>query len=407
MHIIYLHQYFVTPDQPGGTRSYEMARRLVAAGHRVDMITTDQQAKGDGLAWRESDEAGIRVHWARQPYDNSMGWLGRMKAFVGFAIAASRRAASIREADVIFATSTPLTIAIPAIFASWRLNKPYVFEVRDVWPAVPIALGALNNPVLRWLAYKLEHIAYHRAARVVALAPGMAEEVARTGYPLNRIQVIPNGCDNDIFGTVSSGGADTLAQYAEWLGDHPLIIFAGTLGKANNVGYLAEVAAAMLVHDPEIRFVIIGAGADRDNIITQATQLGVLNINLKVLDAVPKRTLATWIQRSSFCVALFSGPRILWKDSVQNKFFDALSAGKPVFSNNNGWQCQIAEQNDVGCEISKENPDAAAVLLRDRARDSQWLEGAALRAKRLSDGVFSRDRQAEDLIKCLESVVKI
>lgn len=406
MRIVYLHQYFVTPDQPGGTRSYEMARRLVAAGHRVDMITTDQQAQGDGPAWRETDEAGIRVHWSRQPYDNSMGWIGRMKAFVGFAIAAARRAASFRDADIIFATSTPLTIAIPAIFASWRLKKPYVFEVRDVWPAVPIALGALKNPVLRWLARRLEHVAYHRATRVVALAPGMAEEVARTGYPPERIDVIPNGCDNDIFGSVSADGADALDGYTDWLADHPLILFAGTLGKANNVGYLADVAAAMLARDPDIRFVIIGAGADRDAIAAHAAKLGVLDRNLKLVPAVPKRALARWIQRASICLAMFSGPRILWKDAVQNKFFDALSAGKPVISNHEGWQCQIAVEHDVGGAMSSENPDEAAACLQKYARDTQWLEGAAVRAKSLASDRFSRDTLAIQLEQCLTKVAK-
>ena len=406
MRIVYLHQYFVTPDQPGGTRSYEMARRLVAAGHRVDMITTDQQAQGDGPAWRETNEAGIQVHWARQPYNNSMGWIGRMKAFVGFAIAASRRAVSFRDADIIFATSTPLTIAIPAIFASWWLKKPYVFEVRDVWPAVPIALGALKNPIMRWLAHRLEHVAYHRATRVVALAPGMAEEVARTGYPPERIDVIPNGCDNDIFGTMPTDGAEALAEYTVWLGDHPLILFAGTLGKANNVGYLADVAAAMLARDPDVRFVIIGAGADRDAIAAHAAKRGVLDLNLKLIPAVPKRVLAGWIQRASICLALFSGPRILWKDAVQNKFFDALSAGKPVISNHEGWQCQIAVENDVGGSMSGENPDAAAETLLRHVRDDVWLTGAAQRTKRLAHGRFNRDTLACQLENCLTAAVR-
>lgn len=404
MHIVYLHQYFVTPDQPGGTRSYEMARRLVAAGHQVDMITSDQQPVPGGPAWRVTEEGGIRVHWKNQPYDNSMGWLDRIKAFLAFAIAASRRAASFRDANVIFATSTPLTIAIPAIYASWRLKKPYVFEVRDVWPAVPIALGALNNPLLRWLARRLEHQAYHNAVHVVALAPGMGDEVASTNYPRDRITIIPNGCDNDIFGAAPAN--DALAGYSEWLGDHPLIIFAGTLGKANNVGYLADVAAAMLKRDPDVRFAIIGNGADRDAIGRHAAGLGVLDRNLKLVPAVPKHALAGWVQRASICLAMFSGPPILWKDAVQNKFFDALSAGKPVFSNHEGWQCQIAAEHDIGGSMSADDPDAAAETLLRHARDQAWLARVARRAKALAEGRFSRDDLAAQLERCLVDVVE-
>lgn len=404
MRIVYLHQYFVTPDKPGGTRSYEMARRLVAAGHHVDMVTSDQQPEPGAPAWRVTEEAGIRIHWKNQSYGNSMGWIERIRAFFGFAIGASRRAASLRDADIIFATSTPLTIAIPAIYASWRLKKPYVFEVRDVWPAVPIALGALENPLLRWLARRLEHTAYHRAERVVALAPGMGDEVASTGYPHDRITIIPNGCDNDIFGAAPADNA--LTEYAEWLGDRPLILFAGTLGKANKVGYLADVAAAMLGRDPDIRFAIIGAGAERDAIAERAARLGVLDRNLKLVPAVPKRVLAGWIQRASICLALFSGPRILWKDAVQNKFFDALSAGKPVISNHEGWQCKLAEEHDVGGVMSPDDPEAAAEYLEVRARDRAWLEGASRRAKALANGRFNRDTLAAQLEECLLTVAR-
>lgn len=305
---------------------------------------------------------------------------------------------------MIFATSTPLTIAIPAIYASWRTGTPYVFEVRDVWPAVPIALGALKNPVLRWLARKLEHTAYHRAAHVVALAPGMGDEVASTGYPRDRITIIPNGCDNHIFGAATDGSA--LDDYRQWLGSHPLVLFAGTLGKANDVGYLADVAKAMLARDPDIRFAIIGAGAERDVIKARAVELGVLDVNFKMIDAVPKRVLASWIQRATLCIALFSGPRVLWKDAVQNKFFDALAAGKPVISNQEGWQCKIAEQHDVGALMPHDDAEAAADIILRHARDREWLDGARLRTAELAEGRFSRDNLAADLERTLRKVVE-
>lgn len=403
MKIVYLHQYFVTPEQPGGTRSFEMARRLVAAGHQVEMITSDQNAKMGEDGWRVSDEAGITVHWKSQPYSNAMGFFARLKAFVAFAFASSQRAASIRDADVIFATSTPLTIAIPAMYASFRTKTPYVFEVRDVWPAVPIALGALRNPVLKWLARRLEYAAYHRAAHVVALAPGMGDEVASTGYPHENITIIPNGCDTDIFGAATTPG--TLDDYETWLGNRPLVLFAGTLGKANNVGYVADIAKAMLDRDPDVLFAIIGAGAEREAIAKHARNLGVLDRNLKMVPAVPKRILSSWIQRASLCLALFSGPRILWKDSVQNKFFDALAAGKPVISNQHGWQCKIAQEHDVGALMPDSDPNAAADVILRFVRDPHWLSSAEARAKELAKGEFSRDSLAAILERCLRRVV--
>ena len=124
MRVIYLHQYFLTPDMAGGTRSYEMARRLVQAGHEVHMITTDQRADAAGAAWRESDVAGTHVHWARVPYRNEMGFAARVRAFLHFAIASTRRALALRG-DVILATSTPLTIALPALIVCQRFRAMY------------------------------------------------------------------------------------------------------------------------------------------------------------------------------------------------------------------------------------------------------------------------------------------
>ncbi len=143
MRIIYLHQYFNTPEMAGGTRSYEMARRLVAAGHRVDLVTTWRD-RTEKKSWFVTEEAGIVVHWLPLPYSNQMNYRQRMKSFIRFAWASSRRAAGFKG-DVVFATSTPLTIAFPGLYAAVRRRIPLVFEVRDLWPEVPIAMGVFRS----------------------------------------------------------------------------------------------------------------------------------------------------------------------------------------------------------------------------------------------------------------------
>jgi UDP-N-acetylglucosamine:LPS N-acetylglucosamine transferase len=160
MKVIYLHQYFNTPKMSGGTRSYEMARRLVAAGHEVHMVTTwrTETAHDD---WFHTTESGIQVHWLPVSYSNSKTYTQRIRAVLSFAIQACRKAVDLKG-DLIFATSTPLTIAIPGIYASWRNRLPMVFEVRDLWPELPIAVGALRSPVLKWLARKFERFTYRR-----------------------------------------------------------------------------------------------------------------------------------------------------------------------------------------------------------------------------------------------------
>ena len=188
MKITYLHQYFNTPDIPGGTRSYEMARRLVAMGHEVNMLTTWRKEKEQWLprfpknksGWFETYEAGIKVHWLPVPYSNRMGFGERIRAFFQFALRGAQRAAAL-DADIVFATSTPLTIALPAVYAARRRKVPMVFEVRDLWPEMPIAMGALQSPLQIRAARALESWAYRNAAAVVALSRGMKQGVVDTG----------------------------------------------------------------------------------------------------------------------------------------------------------------------------------------------------------------------------------
>lgn len=402
MKIVYLHQYFNTPAMPGGTRSFEMARRLVAAGHQVNLVTSRREANAVAGEWEVTVEAGIMVHWYPVPYSNHMGFVERVKAFLCFAAAAARKAASL-EADVVFATSTPLTIVLPGLFASWRRRVPLVFEVRDMWPAVPIALGYLNNYVLRMGAHWLEHIAYRHSSHVVALAPGMRDDIIATGIAPDKVTVIPNGCDVDIFGADLVAEAAAVRAAHPWLQQRKLVLFAGTFGRANGVSFLVQVAAAMHALDPEVRFVVIGNGAERGQITDAARAAGVLDTSFFMLPALPKIKLAAWVAACNFTVGLFSGPRVLWKDAVQNKFFDSLAAGKPVACNFTGFQSQLAVDRGVGIIMPPDNPHAAALQLHNKLNDAAWIAAAATRARELARNDFSRDR----LAKQLESVLLV
>lgn len=398
MRIVYLHQYFVTPKMAGGSRSYEMARRLVAAGHEVHMVTSDQDGLHAGNAWVESREAGIRVHWTPVAYDNTMGYQQRILAFLKFAWRAARKAAELRG-DVIFATSTPLTIALPAVYAARRCRVPMVFEVRDLWPAVPIAIGAIRNPLAKHAALWLERFAYRNARRIVALAPGMKEAIVATGYPADRVSVIPNGCDLDVFADGAAGRA--LRRERDWLGDRPLLVFNGTFGLVNGMDYLVCLAAAIGRIDPDVRIAAVGTGREFDRTRQLAIEMGVLDRNLFLIGRLPKDQAAAWTLAADMTIALFTGPEIVWRDAVQNKFFDSLAAGKPVANNFPGWQSKIAEQEGAGLIVSATDTEIAARDLARVLRDRNWLERAGRSARSLATGRFNRDLLAHELEKVL------
>ena len=399
MRIVYLHQYFVTPEMIGGSRSYEMARRLVAAGHEVHMVTSDQTMESGKAGWRESVEAGIQVHWVAIPYDNSMGYAKRILAFFKFAWRAASMATSLRG-DIIFATSTPLTIAIPAVYASRRCKIPMVFEVRDLWPAVPIAIGVIKNPLMKSAAKWLERFAYRNAARVVALAPGMRDEIVATGYPEKKVVVIPNGCDLDVFSekSVDSG----LREQHDWLGDRRLLVFTGTFGLVNGMDYLVHLAEAIGKLNPEIRLVAVGAGREFQKTQSLALKKGVLDRNLFLLGQMSKIDAAEWVLAADITLALFTGPEIVWRDAVQNKFFDSLAAGKPVANNFPGWQSILAEEAGAGLIISATDIDTAAGDIVRALGNSEWMKHAGAAALKLAKNRFDRDLLAADLDRVLK-----
>lgn len=400
MHILYLHQYFNTPQMSGGTRSYEMARRLVAAGHQVHMITTDRSPQARA-GWRVTEEAGIIVHWLPVPYSNRMAYSERIKAFGRFAWHAARRAAAF-PADVVFATSTPLTIALPAVYAARRQKIPMVFEVRDLWPELPIAVGALKGPLIppaRWL----ERFAYRNASYIVALSPGMKEGIVRQGVSPERVFVIPNSADIAFFSVGEEAGRTFRSQF-EWLQDRPLILYAGTLGRINGVGYLAEIAARMAHLDAEVRFMVIGDGYEKVSIIERAKSLRVLDKNFFLLPSLPKKEMPAVYSAATIATSLFIDLPAMWANSA-NKFFYALAAGRPIAINYNGWQADLLREAGAGIVMPPADAEEAAQQLAELVHDHGRLVRASAAARKLAEERFDRDRLAAELEAVLTKAV--
>ncbi len=398
MKITYLHQYFHTPAVPGSTRSYEMARRFVERGHDVNLITADRHAK-PGSGWRVSDEAGIRVHWLPVPYSNEMSVRERIGAFFKFARGAAQKASEI-PSDLIFASSTPLTIALPAVWASKRHRVPMVFEVRDLWPELPIAMGALKGAPTIAAARRLEKFAYRNAAQVIALSPGMKDGVVKTGYPAARVHLVPNSCDLALFGVPESAGERFRAEN-DWLGDRPLIVYVGTLGQINGVAYLAELAAKVRAEVPEVRFAVYGGGFDADKLRRRAGELGVLNETFFMPGPIPKNQVPAVLSAATFASSLFIDLREMWDNSA-NKFFDGLAAGRPVLINYGGWQADILHETDAGLVLDPHDLDKAKDALLKALNDTAWLKRAGHNARRLAEDRFSRDGLAAELLGVLE-----
>jgi glycosyltransferase involved in cell wall biosynthesis len=401
MRITYIHQYFNTPEMSGSTRSYEMARRLVAAGHQVHMVTSWREPDRR-KNWFVTDEAGIQVHWLPLGYSNRLAYGQRVKAFLSFAVASAFRAASL-PGDVVFASSTPLTVALPGIYASRRLGVPMVFEVRDLWPELPIAVGAIRSAALKWLACRLERVAYQSSAAIVALSPGMKDGVVSTGYPADRVTVIPNGADLDLPPIHHDMVRETFRARLGIPREAVLVVYTGTLGKINGVGYLANLANAMR-SDPGVYFLTVGDGQEFESVKAQASASGCLDRNFFMLRQVPKREVPAITVAADVAVSTVI-PLPELEANCANKFFDALAAGRCVAINHGGWQEELLVANGAGFRLSR-NIVEAADQLRVWSRDPSRIRDAGRRARRLAEDLFSRDQLAVRLEKLLQSLVE-
>jgi len=351
--------------------------------------------------WWAEEYEGFTVHWLVVPYSNKLSYKRRIKAFFRFAWAAGSKACQI-GGDIVFASSTPLTIALPGAYASKRLKIPMVFEVRDLWPELPIAVGALKNPFVIAFAKRLERFAYRHSSHIIALSPGMAEGVQSKGYPKDKISIIPNGADKDIFAMAPGSGQAFLTRYPELFAG-PLVLYGGTLGVINGVGYLIDIAREMMEFDPSVRFLIVGDGKELAQVSEKAAQEGVLGVNLWIHPPVAKKEMGAVLSAATVATSLFVNLPEMWANSA-NKFFDSLAAGKPIMINYGGWQASLLEESDAGLVVPAENGAEAAAMLYEFLSDELRLRTAQTAAKKLAETQFDRDLLAAQLTTVLEKV---
>jgi glycosyltransferase involved in cell wall biosynthesis len=277
-----------------------------------------------------------------------------------------------------------------------------VFEVRDLWPEMPIAMGALNFPFAKPAARWLEKWAYSNSARVVALSPGMAQGVERTGFPADRIHCIPNSSDIELFETHAESG-QRFRQSRPWLLDRPLLIYAGTFGRVNGLSYLVDLAQAMAGINPEFRFLVVGKGAEEELVRSRAHTAGVLDQNLFIEPPMPKAELPEVFSAATICSSLFIPLKEMWHNSA-NKFFDSLAAGRPLAINYGGWQAEILEETGAGIQLDPFDAHGSALRLQAFVSDDARQKAARTAASALAHNRFARDRLARDLIALLEQV---
>lgn len=405
MKVLYFHQHFSTPKGAVGIRSYEMARRLIARGHQVTMVCGSYGGGDTGLVQpfvggkRRGTVYGIDIVEFDLAYSNNDGFLKRAMTFLVFAMRSIGLALTERY-DLVFATTTPLTAGIPGIFARWLRGKPFVFEVRDLWPELPKAMGVIRNPLVLWAMSILEWVSYRSAHRLIGLSPGIVDGIVKRGVARERVALIPNGCDLGIF------AGDVEPWRPEQVKANDLLaVFAGTHGVANGLGAVLDAAVELKRRGrDDIKLLLIGSGKLKPVLQARAKHEGLDCVIFH--EPVNKARLAGLMASTDIGLQVLANVPAFYFGTSPNKFFDYIAAGVPVLNNYPGWLAGMIRDNGCGFAIAPESPEAFADALEQAARDKSAIKEMGRSGYELAVREFDRELLANRFVDWLEVEVK-
>lgn len=388
MHILYMVQYFNSPDDPGGSRAYEFARRWAAVGHRVTLLAGDLNHKTlSTIRTPTSAPEGVTVLRVRT-YNRIRGsYARRILNFVSYAAAATMRALTIRGVDVVYASSTPLTTGAAGWLVSFLRRTRFVFEIRDLWPESAVVAGVLRRGALVRLVERAERFLYARADTLVALSEGIRAGIIERGGAPGKVALVPNGTDDW-----------TIDRPIESMANFPLdtsrffvCTYVGALGRWNSLETLLD--GARLLEGSRVRFLIIGDGDHRDALRKQAETMGLTNVVFH--GPIPKKLVLEYLAASHLAV-LCTWRHPFLGTVLQNKIFDYMASGRPVVAAAQGELAGLVEAADCGWVAPPEAPEELARLCRELSEaPASVLERKGANGRAFVEQHYRRSRLAD------------
>ena len=393
--ILYIHQYFRTPQEGGAIRSYYLSKGLVESGFDVEMITSHNESM---VRVKEVD--GVKVHYLPVAYNNEMGAIKRILAFLKFVRVSKRYIKKLDKPDLAYVTSTPLTVGFIGLWLKKKLGVPFIFEVRDIWPTAPIEMGVIRNRFLKNYLHKLESKIYHEAEKIVALSPGMRDWIKKVA-PRKEVFMIPNMADCQFFKKELKDPKLVDFYHA----NEPLVItYLGSIGATNQLEYLLEIAELSLKENLNISFKIVGSGS-RLKFIKLSAFLKKLN-NIEFIGYQNKEGVRRILNVTDATYVSFANVPVLATNSP-NKLFDSLAAGKLTIVNSAGWTKDLVERYKCGFYANPEKPTEFLEKIAPFLADRNLLESNKNNARSIAEKLYSRKLQVEKLIKVLNNEAQI
>ncbi len=387
MHILLIHQAFAALDEAGGTRHIEMAQQLARQGHRVTIIASPVSyltgSAGSRPAWltREEPFPGVTILRTYTLPSIHRSFVYRVFSFLSFMFSSFWVGLGVRGVDLIWGTSPPIFQGWTAWFLSRLKRVPFLFEIRDLWPAFAIAVGVLKNKTLIHLSEWLERFLYSHADRIIVNSPGFIQHVTSRGA--RQVDLIANGADPAMF-TPEARGTTFRSEFN--LGDKFVVLYAGAHGLSNDLGIVLQ-AANHLCQRSDIVFAFVGDGKEKANLQQQAIDMDLPN----VIFAPPasKNQMAEVLAAADACIAILK-PIEMYRTTYPNKVFDYMAAGRPVILAIDGVIRQVVEEAQAGIFVPPGDSFALASAVENLADNRQLAQSMGVSGRQAIETHYLR-----------------
>ena len=390
MHILFLCHYFPPEVNAPASRTYENARRWVRAGHQVTVLTCHPSHPGGKVypgyenspyAWEEMD--GIRVLRVGTYLSANKGFAKRTANYISYMLSAVGQCWRVRDVDLVVSTSPQFFCGMAGYFVSRLKRRPWVLEIRDLWPESIIAVGAITNRRVIGLLEGVESFLYRKADHIISLTRAFSRHIAGRGVPQEKISIM-----NAVREELGLGEDVFVASYI------------GTHGMAHGLGAVLK-AAKLLEAEKSIHFLLVGDGAEREKLLREKEALGLDNVTM--LGQQPKEKMPLFLAATDACLVLLIKSE-LFKTVLPSKIFEAMAMGRPIVLGVEGESRELVEEGQCGLCMEPENEAALTEAVRKLASDPQLRVTLGTNGQEFVARRFNRETLAREYLEILTRV---
>jgi glycosyltransferase involved in cell wall biosynthesis len=412
--ILYISQYFPPEMGAPAARAAELAHHWAGAGHDVSVLTgfpnhptgvvpPEWRGRLRRMAYHEkADGVNIYRTWL-WPLPNRKSH-ERVRNYASFCLSAALRGLTLPRPDVIIASSPQLLVGLSGWWLGLTRRARFVFEVRDLWPEslAAVGIGDKDSFLHRTLA-AIAKFLYRRSDRIVVVTPAFKEYlIEHWRVPAEKIDIVENGVETELFASAPQASSQALRQQ---LGAHSRFVtsYIGTIGNAHGLETLLTAAAPLQHQNPDVLFLVIGEGAEKERIKSLAQSRGLTNV--RFLDQQPRQQIPAFISASDACLVLLKKTDV-FKTVIPTKMLEFMSCARPVILGVDGQAREIVQQAGSGIVIEPENADALRAAIQQLAANRGLATSLGRKGREYIVQNFSRARTAEKYIEVLRRVVK-